>query len=598
MQNKKTGVWSSIKNFWYFCGLSFKNSPFVFSMLLTTTIFGGILPIVVSKYFGKLIDEIVNAIQTKNESAMWVALVVYVIVRTVPSLIDTIRNVSFRFWFLKFQNFIDIYVLGKRAEFDIAHVENSAFQDKIMAAFNNGTFPIMNLLDVGIQNIKNIFLILASSTAILLIDWRILIIILFFSTPSFLIESKYGKRIWNIFQESSREQREHQYLRQFFTAKYPLIEAKLLGIQNDFLIKIKDILTKFVNRQTMEEKKTTTLRILAELISALGITFSIFLAIKGSAIGSISVGTIVFLFTIVGNLESAISNLLINIARGVERNLYVSGILEVINVRPVIINTKNPKEIANRTPEIEFKNIYFKYPGKDNYILENISFKIAPGEKIGLVGHNGAGKTTIVRLLLRIHDPSEGEILINGINLKELDYKEWWEKIAVLPQDFSTLCFKTKETIASGNINRPLDIDLVKKSAELSTASDFIERWKEKYDSVIGVEFGGEELSKGERQKMALARVLYRNSNFTILDEPTASVDAHSASIIFENLRNMAKEKSAMFISHNFGTIKSADRIILMEHGKILEEGTHTELMKLNGAYACLYKQQEKDFTC
>lgn len=596
--NKTTKTWSSLRNFWYFAKFSFKETPFVFTSLIITSALTGILPIISSKYFGKLIDVIVNAIQTKDDSTVWFALIVYIAIRTIPPIIDTIRNTAFRFWFLRFTDSLEVFLLRKRGNFDIAHVEDPVFQDKTIRAFNNGNSPIFNMVDMGISNIISIFTIIASSIAILLIDWRIFFIILFFSMPSFIAESKYGQRLWNIFQENSRENREYQHLRQFFISKYSMIEAKLLGIQEKFLNIIKNTLNKFSRRQTLEEKKIARNRIITELISAIGILISIFLAIKGSTTGAISVGSIVFLFSIVGNLESAISKLLITSAKINERNLYVTDILEIINTEPVIRNNKSTSKISDLTPEIEFRNVYFKYPGKENWILENISFKILPGEKIGLVGHNGAGKTTLVRLLLRIHDPSKGEILINGKNLKDLDFKDWWEKIAVLPQDFSAIHFSAKESIAYGNVKKEIDIDLVKKSANLSTADDFIERWKNKYDTTIGVEFGGEELSKGERQKMALTRIFYRNSNFTILDEPTASVDAASASKIFENIRKMDKEKSALLISHNFATIKLADRIILMEHGKILEEGTHTELLAQNGTYAELYRQQEKDFAC
>jgi ATP-binding cassette, subfamily B, bacterial len=597
MFNKKTNTRSSLKNFWYFCKLSLKESPWTFSTLIISTALAGILPVIASKFFGKLIDEVVRAIQIKSDSAVWLALIVYIIVRTIPPIIDTVRDTSFRFWYLKFSNVLEVFLLRKRGNFDIAHLEDPIFQDKLIRAFNNGNSPIFNLVEVGISNIHSVFAIITSALAILLIDWRIFFIIVIFSIPSFITESRYGKRLWSINQENSRENREYQHIRHFFTSKYYLIEAKLLGVQEKFLSMVKKTLEHFTGKQMAEEKKTTTNRILSELLSSLGILVSIFLAIKGSTTGAISVGTIVFLFSVIGSLESSISLFFIRTARMNERNLYVSDILDIIETKSVIINQKQPKAIADVVPEIEFKNIYFKYPGKDNWILENISFKIKPGEKIGLVGHNGAGKTTLVRLLLRIHDPSKGEILINGVNLKDLDFKEWWEKIAVLPQDFSAFHFSAKETIAYGDIKHALNIDLVKDSAKMSTADSFIEAWKDKYDTTVGVEFGGEELSKGERQKMALSRIFYRNSHFTVLDEPTASVDAASASKIFENIRNMPKEKSALLISHNFATIKLADRIILLEHGKILEEGTHKQLMKLKGSYATLYKQQESDFS-
>ncbi len=228
--------------------------------------------------------------------------------------------------------------------------------------------------------------------------------------------------------------------------------------------------------------------------------------------------------------------------------------------------------------------------------MRNISFSIKPGQKIGLVGNNAAGKSTIVRLLLRIHDPSKGKITVNGVDLREIDIEEWWKYMGILLQDFTTYNFSVKESIAVGDVEGKIDLDLVKDSAIKSTSSGFVEELKDKYENMIGVEFGGIEPSKGQRQKLAIARAFYKGKRFLVLDEPTASIDADSADIIFNQIENLPNTISAVLISHNFSTIKRADEIIVLHEGEIVEKGKHDELLSLGGRYAEAYQKQKRDF--
>jgi ATP-binding cassette subfamily B protein len=188
-----------------------------------------------------------------------------------------------------------------------------------------------------------------------------------------------------------------------------------------------------------------------------------------------------------------------------------------------------------------------------------------------LVGNNAAGKSTLVRLLLRIHDPIKGKITVGGIDLKQLDLAKWWQELGVLLQDFTTYNFTVKESIAVGNISEKIRLDDVKESAKKSTIGDFIEELDQKYNHMIGVEFGGIEPSKGQRQKLAIARAFYKGKRFLILDEPTASIDAESANIIFNEIENLPDNISAVLISHNFATIKRADEIIEEQHESTAE---------------------------
>lgn len=585
------------QNIWTFGKLSYYDMPVASILLTTMAATEGILPVVTSKVFGYLVDSITQFIKSGQINNIWFILALYMVVKSAMPLMDTFFGYVFKYWWIKFTNFLDLYTLKIRGSIDIAHIEDPAFQDLAQRAFNNGTGPILNIMDLVQQNITRLFLFSGSAIAILFIDWRIFVITLLSSVPNFIVEVYYGGGSWGLFAENSREQRRYQDNRTFFVQRFRVIEAKLFQLHDYFLKSSKDIMDRFLGKQLNLEKKRALLRFVTELLSAAGIYFSLALAIKMSLGGTITVGTVVFLFTATTNLNSAFSSFLTMLARQMERNLYANDIVDLLATKPIIKQRKDSKKLKTKlTPVIEFKNVSFKYPRQEKMVLENLSFQINPGEKVAFVGHNGAGKSTIVRLLLRIHDPVKGEITIDGVNLKDLNLNQWWSKIGVLLQDYGGFQFSAKEAIAIGDNTKEIDLKRVKLAASQSTAANYIESWPEKYDTMIGVEFGGQELSKGEKQKMALARIFYRDANIYILDEPTAAVDAPSASEIFRNIENLSEEKSALLISHNFATIRRANKIIVMEHGKIIEEGTHEELIKKDSLYNKLYNQQRSEY--
>jgi ATP-binding cassette subfamily B protein len=241
--------------------------------------------------------------------------------------------------------------------------------------------------------------------------------------------------------------------------------------------------------------------------------------------------------------------------------------------------------------------VYFKYPGSDNFIFNDFSMKILPGEHISLVGINGSGKTTFVRLLLRYYDVSKGEILINGINIKKLSLEEWWSSVRVLFQDFVKYNFTVKDSISLGDISKDNNLDDIIDAGKKSEADSFIDKLPDKYDQQIGKQFsGGTEISGGQHQRLALARVLYRKSFVTILDEPTAAVDASAEEKIFKTLNKQKGKSTIITISHRFSTVRRSDKIFVVDKGTISEEGTHEELMKNSGIYNDLYTKQKKAF--
>jgi len=495
------------------------------------------------------------------------------------------------------QDLFELMALRKRGSFDIAQYEDSKFQDQLQRAFNNGIYPIINIVDTQIQNLEVVCGIIVGSIAAATIDWRVFVLVFVTAIPDFWIEIKHGGRIWGIWAKRSNEQRRYQDLRRFFTNKLSVIDSRLYQAGEKFLAEIKTILKSFTDDQLKAEHWRTIAKMAASIIAAIGLFIGTAIIIKEAVVGVIAIGTVVFAFQTLNRVSGWTSSVLSNTARLLERNLYVSDIFEVFDEKLVLKYSKNPKKISfESAPTIVFENVSFRYPEQEKLALKNISFTINPGQKIGLVGNNAAGKSTLVRILLRVHDPVEGRVLINGVDLKELDIEDWWQYLGVLLQDFTTYNFTVKESIAVSDIFEKINIESVKEAAAKSTSVNFIENLKDKYDHMIGVEFGGMEPSKGQRQKLAVARAFYKGKRLLVLDEPTASIDAESANTIFNEIENLPDNVSAILISHNFATIKRADEIIVLHEGEIVEQGKHEDLLKLNGRYAEAYKQQKKDF--
>lgn len=244
-----------------------------------------------------------------------------------------------------------------------------------------------------------------------------------------------------------------------------------------------------------------------------------------------------------------------------------------------------------------FEDVSFKYPGSEKYAVRNLSFHLKAGETLALVGENGAGKTTVVKLLARLYEPTSGRILLDGVPLQKYDYNEFRKQTGIIFQDYVKFMFTAKENIATGNIEQLNNVDLVKDSAEKSLADFVVKNLPKGYDQMLGKRFeNGVELSGGQWQKIALARAYMRDAQLVILDEPTSALDARAEDEVFQRFAELTKEKTSVIISHRFSTVRIADRILFLENGTKLEMGMHQELLEYNGKYAELFQLQAKGY--
>lgn len=312
----------------------------------------------------------------------------------------------------------------------------------------------------------------------------------------------------------------------------------------------------------------------------------------------ITVGDISYFTQVITTFQNGIGGLFRNIAQLFNQSLYVASIFEVLDAPAKIIQAKNPIKInLTKPPLIEFQDVAFAYPGTDKQVLKNFNLTLNKGEKIALVGKNGSGKTTIIKLLCRFYDVTEGEILINGVNIKDLDLNEYYQLLGVLFQDFTKYEYPVKENIYFGKVSEKENLKAITEAATLSGADPMIKKLDKKYEQMLGRTFeGGVELSVGQWQKMALARAFFRKAQVLILDEPTSSIDAKTESEIFNKVEKLSKDKTVIIISHRFSTVRNADKIYVIDNGKITEAGSHEGLMKLEGQYATLFNLQAKGY--
>jgi len=294
------------------------------------------------------------------------------------------------------------------------------------------------------------------------------------------------------------------------------------------------------------------------------------------------------------NIQQAFST-----ASGVaDQALFLTDLIAFFQMQPTVASKAGglpaPSPI---TRGFEFRNVSFVYPGTDRRVLNNFSFTLRPGERVALIGENGEGKTTVVKLITRLYDPTEGQILLDGVDLCEYDLDDLHAEIGVIFQDFMRYEMTARENIAVGRIEVPHTAEEIAHAAEKSLASGVIARLHGGYDQMLGRRFEtGVDLSGGEWQKLALARAYLRDAQLLILDEPTAALDARSELQVFERFAELTDGKMALLISHRFSTVRMADRIVVLERGQLVEEGSHAQLIALGGRYAAMFEMQAASY--
>ncbi len=564
----------------------------------------GFMPTISVLISRSVIDSVVSGIVHHEISPIWLPVGLQLAAGLTSNLLSTLSNTVQQLLQERVSNRVQFLVLEKSNTLDLAFFENPEFYDKLRNATDQSTYQPVSMVSQTFGLVQTFVTLISMIFLLLQLAWWLAIIALLVPIPSFIASSRYGWRGYQLMRRQSPERRLMAYFNQVMTIDHYNKEIKLFDLGNYFIERFKTLANKFY-----EEKKSILVRRYAIGFFWTSITVAansgIYLYVAYEAVtGHISLGGLTLYTQSAVQTGSNFQALLNGISNTYETNLYVNTLFEFLEYEPKLVSPSNPRPITPNADtqglDIEFRNVSFTYPDKDKETqaaLRNVSFTVHAGESIALVGSNGAGKTTIVKLLTRLYDPDEGEILIGGHNIKEYDLKELRDHVGVIFQDYVTYFLSARENIGVGRIADVENQPLVVGAAQKSGADRVINRLAEGYDTTLGRWFEkGAQLSGGEWQKVALARAFMRDAGILILDEPTSSLDAQAEYEVFARFRELTRGKTAIFISHRFSTVRLADRILVLENGHIIENGSHAELIELNKRYAELFNLQAEAY--
>ncbi|MFT3704966.1 MAG: ABC transporter ATP-binding protein [Agriterribacter sp.] len=497
----------------------------------------------------------------------------------------------------RFSNFTSVKIMEHAATLDLDQFEDSAFYDKLERA-RQQTVGRTVLLSQVLTQVQD-FITMAFLAAGLMAFNPWLILLLFIAiVPAFVGESYFNDRSYALTRGQTPERRELDYMRYIGASDETAKEVKLFNLSGFLIDRFKTLSNKFYTDNKKLSIKRASWGTFFALLGSAGYYTAYIVMIVKTVEGILTIGTLTFLAGSFRQLRSLLENILSRFSSVSQGAIYLRDFFEFFEIQPKIKTAANPLPFPRPVQQgFVFENVGFKYHNSERWANRHLSFTLNAGEKLALVGENGAGKTTLVKLLARLYDPTEGRILLDGIDLREYDINDLRYNTGIIFQDYLRYQMSFSQNIAVGNITEQHNRALIEQAAEKSLANILAERLPAKYDQALGRRFNnGVELSGGEWQKIALARAYMKNAQLLILDEPTSALDARAEYEVFQRFADLTKGKSAVLISHRFSTVRMADRILVLDKGQMIELGSHEALLALNGRYAELFYLQGKGY--
>ncbi len=492
---------------------------------------------------------------------------------------------------------ISIRVIEHASQLDITAFENPDYYDRLERAKAQATDRIAMVQMMGTL-IQQVLTTISLSLYIAIYSPWLLLLLIAGTIPALLGESHFAFLGYakNFMQTPLR--RKMDYLRDVGGSKEAAKELKLFGLR-DFLVGSFRGMADTIFRQNVALSKRRLLAgALLSLLATAGYYSAYALVLWGTIRGKFTVAVLFVLTSAILQVSANLQQIFVNASGVADQALFLTDLLGFFAMQPTV-KTK-PGAISIPRPiqlGIEFRNVSFAYPGTTRLVLKDFNFHLHPGERVALIGENGQGKTTIVKLITRLYDPTEGQILVDGIDLREYDLEDLCHETGVIFQDFMRYEMSARDNIAVGRIEERDRLDRIAAAAQMSLADEVIARLPGGMEQQLGRRFdGGVDLSGGEWQRMALARAYLRDAQLLILDEPTSALDPRSELEVFQRFAELTRGKMALLISHRFSTVKMADRIVVLSHGVLTEQGTHAELMQQDGLYAEMFEMQAASY--
>lgn len=563
---------------------------------ITLVFLNAILPFIPIYLFKLLLDAFASGQQVNTNHIIWI-LVAMGLVSLFTILINNISAYNNSIQSDIITDHMAALLINKSLTIDMEFYDSDKYHDQFSRAMGQGGTKPLAVLNGVTSFFQNLITLLAVLALLITLHWSIIFILFIISVPSAYVRFVYSEKLVQLTEEQTQPGRITGYYKSVLTGKGSAMEVRMFAFGNYLLEKFLN-LAKYL-RKERRQLYFEQLRWVSFAQSGQVITIIFALGfISYSAInGNMSVGDISMYYMVFQKGQNNLSGLMNSAISLHKQKLTLNYLFEFLGMESKVLDPPTPTPIPENINSVQVENLSFIYPETEKLVLDNISFNISKGELVAIVGENGSGKTTLVKLINRLYDPVSGSISYNNINNKEFAIEDIRRKITVIFQKFMSYALTVKDNITLSNVFQEADIKKIKEAATYAQADKFIEALPLKYDSQLGRNFkNGHELSKGQWQKIALSRAFYKNGDLIILDEPTSFIDPISEEEIFNNFKLVAKDKILVLITHRIYNLKMADKILVLDKGKLVESGNHDSLMQIeNGLYKKMFETQNID---
>lgn len=598
----------------YIVKLVWETGPWIMIVMSLIAIFHGVMPII-SSYISRYL---LNALQmgfakydtpreffsfsVSADSVLFLLIFMFVL-RILNSVIGQVNTAVLRISGENIVKCVKVKIMNKASELDIAAFDQPAFYEKLENANReaghrpiqilNSTFNIVSTV------IKLVSYIIILSTAPGL--WWASIVMVIVSIPSAVINFTFRRKNFFYMRWKSKERRQMNYYSDIMVNKDIAKEVRIFGLSDSFIGKFVEVYKVYysgIKKLVLTENAWHVgIAVISAVTNGAFFAYIAYLVLSGKLL----IGDYTLYTDSLTSIATNVATLIGTSASIYEGTLFIDNLISFMDEKQSVIplDEKNPMKVNHGMPHtIEFCNVSFSYPGTERPVIRNVNLKFNPGETVVLVGLNGAGKTTLIKLLTRLYDPTEGVILLDGKDIRSYDVSELYKTFGIIFQDFGKYAVTVSENIAFGDIEREIEPEKIRYAAEQADATDYISHLPAGFDTPLMRHFeqNGIELSIGQWQKLAIARAFYSENDILILDEPTASLDAIAEQEIFNQFDRLRQDKMSIFVSHRLSSATIASKIVVLEYGAVVEEGTHKELMEKKGKYYELFSTQAKRY--
>jgi len=599
-RSRRTRFFNVISNTPKLVKLVWQAAPGYLLASTAVTLIRGIGP-VTELYVTKLVVDLVVA-NIGNPQIAWFPIFGLVGLRFGLSVVSEVANQANAYTLQVLKDRFSLHANGvlvrQAIRLDLSHYELPEFHDTLSRAQQSGSdYPVRilgtltGLLGQSVSFVSSIALLLSFSPLVM-------VLLLLTSAPALWVSVNYsGRRFW-LSRSQTQAGRRADYLQRVLTQNAFAKEVRLFRLGEYLLQQWRDIRSEFNNQSASLARRFASVRGWAGTVANFGYYGAYGWTIARTVQGAITLGDFTMYSGAFAQAQSVLQQILQSIAQTYEYNLYVSQYFEFLDLSPQVVDPPDPKPFPNPIRRgLELRDVTFTYPGAKQPTLQQLNLTVKPGESVALVGVNGAGKTTLLKLITRLYDPTEGEIAIDGMSLNAIALEDLRQNIGVIFQDFARYSLTAQDNIGFGDLSRRDDLASIDKATADGGATEVIESLDQGYETILGKIFnGGTDLSGGQWQKIGMARAFMSSTPILILDEPTAALDAIAESELFQRFRRLTTGKMTFFVSHRFSTVRMADRIVVLDNSRIIEVGSHAELMAAGGLYAKMFNLQAASY--